>query len=72
MFKLNSADPDQTPHDQGGVGLVSPLLFARNLNKKHHQKQHPKCGYELVQKIKIGKLHSTCSVKTSTFWDTVL
>ena len=51
----NSADPDQTPHNQGGVGSGSPLLFARNLNKKHHQKQHyPKSGYELVQNIKMG------------------
>ena len=50
-----SADPDQTPHNQGGVGSGSPLLFARNLNKKEkHQKQHPKSGYELVQKIKMG------------------
>ena len=28
----NSADPDQTPHNQGGVGSGSPPLFARNLN----------------------------------------
>ena len=51
----NSADPDQTPHNQGGVGSVSQLLFARNLNKKEkHQKQDPNSGYELVQKIKMG------------------
>ena len=51
----NSADPDQTPHNQGGVGSGSPLLFARNLNKKEkHQKQDPNSGYELVQKIKMG------------------
>ena len=51
----NSADPNQTPHNQGGVGSGSPLLFARNLNKKEkHQKQDPNSGYELVQKIKMG------------------
>ena len=48
----NSADPDQTPHNQGDVGSGSPLLFARNLNKKEKiQIQHTKSGYELVQKI---------------------
>ena len=31
---LDQHDPDQTPHNQGGVGSGSPLLFARNLNKK--------------------------------------
>ena len=51
----NSADPDQTPHNQGGVGSGSPLLFARNLNKKEkQQKQDPNSGYELVQKMKMG------------------
>ena len=50
----NSADPDQTPHNQGGVGSGSPLLFARNLNKKEkYQNQDPNSGYELVQKIKM-------------------
>ena len=51
---FDSADPDQTPHNQGGVGSGPPLLFAINLNKKQHQKQHPKSGFELVQKIKMG------------------
>ena len=58
----NSADPDQTPHNQGGVGSrSSQMLFARNLNKKEkHQKKKKKkktqlkSGYELVQKIKMG------------------
>ena len=50
----NNADPDQTPHNQGGVGSDSPLLFARIWIKKQHQKQHLKSGYELFQKIKMG------------------
>ena len=51
----NSADPDQTTHNQGCVGSGSPLLFARNLNKKEkHQKHHPKSGDELVHKFKMG------------------
>ena len=58
-----SADPDQRANNQGGVGSGSPRLFARNLNKKQHQKQHPKSGYELDQTIEKGKLHSTCMGK---------
>ena len=74
--RWQSADPDQTPHNQGGVGSGSPLLFARNLNKKEKTtKHHPKSDYELVQKIKMRNSHRHVSVnikcETSNFRDTV-
>ena len=76
MKLANSADPGQTPHNVGGVGSGSPLLFAKNLNKKEkHQKQPPKSGCELVQKTKVGNsirhVWVNISVKTSNFRDAV-
>ena len=57
----NSADPDQTPHNQGGVGSGSPLLFARNLNKKEkHQKQDPNSSKRLRNSLRHVWVNIKC------------
>ena len=50
-------------HIRRHITTVASDLLTKNLNKKKTPKTTPESGYELVQKIKMGKLHSTCMGK---------
>ena len=67
------ADPDQKPHNHGGVGSGSPLLFAVNLNKKRKTPKtpHPPPPTKwlwALQKMKMGNSirHVWVNIKCKT------